>query len=51
MWGTIHKINGDFSSAKKKFEIANKVDPKHELAKEELEQKGIDIFINNINDM
>ena len=51
MWGTVQKINGDFSSAKNKFEIALKIDPNHTLAKEELYQKGLDIFINNIADV
>jgi cytochrome c-type biogenesis protein CcmH/NrfG len=48
MWGTVQKINGDFSSAKNKFEIALQMDPDHVLAREELFQKGLDIFIANI---
>lgn len=51
MWGTVQKINGDFSSAKNKFQIALQIDPTHTLAHQELYQKGLDIFISNISEV
>ncbi|CAI2364430.1 unnamed protein product [Moneuplotes crassus] len=51
MWGTVQKINGDFSSAKNKFEIALKIEPNHCLATQELYNKGLDVFISNISEV